>query len=478
MIATPFILIIFGATGDLAHRKLIPALLRLYKNHTLPDDFYIIGFSRRIWSDKQFRESFANNVTDSVWDSFAEHLTYQAGTFEHEVGYDGLVKKLSEIDAKIGACVTRIFYLATPPENYEIILNNLAKTKLSEGCGQGSTQWTRIAVEKPFGKDIGTAKLLDKKLADIFEERQIFRVDHYLGKETVQNLLVFRFANSIFEPIWNYQYVDHIQLTLAEKKGIGGRGKFFDGVGLLRDVGQNHLMQLLASVSMDMPKSFHREDVRDARARAISSIQCIPPEEVARFVVRGQYEFYTIEPEVAIDSETETFIAAKFFVNNSRFKGVPFYLRAGKKLERDSVTISLIFKQTCHLLFKEIGCPEEGNVLTIRIQPDEGLYFKIIAKKPGTKLELETAEMHFSYSEAFGTQGAQAYERLLHDIITGDQMLFNRSDELVSSWEFITNILDGWRKYSPPLEIYRQGSNGPNSANALLAQDGRKWVHL
>lgn len=493
MLTTPFILVLFGATGDLAHARLIPALFSLFKEKQLPETFYIIGFARRVISDKEFSDLFSlerdprlhedkSEVTskthkdDSAWGEFVKHLSYQSGKFEEAAGYRELIEKLEKIDHDLGACVTRIFYLATPPSHYENILDNLRLTKLSEGCGQGSTKWTRIGIEKPFGKDVKTAKMLEKKLSDIFEERQIFRVDHYLGKETVQNLLVFRFANSIFEPIWNKDYIDHVQLTWMEKEGLSRRGKFFDGVGLLRDVGQNHLMQLLASVVMEMPKSFQKEEVRNARVSAIQSIECIRPEMVVKNVVRGQYEGYTTEPDVNRHSQTETYIAAKFFINSPRFAGVPFYMRAGKATGKNIVKISIIFKQTCHILFKEIGCPEEGNVLTIRIQPNEGLYFKIIAKKPGTDLALETAEMHFSYNEAFGTQGAEAYSRLLRDIITGDQMLFNRSDELVSSWEFITDILEGWKRYNPPIEIYKKGTMGPDRSDDLLAQDKRKWL--
>lgn len=472
----PFILVLFGATGDLAHIKLIPALFTLFKEKKFSEQFFIIGFARRSFSDEAFANLFTQFADDPEWKNFTAHLSYQSGTFEDEKGYTELIGRLEGIDKAIGACVTRIFYLATPPNNYETILENLKNTKLSEGCGQGSSKWTRIAIEKPFGKDIETAKMLDQKLGTIFEERQIFRVDHYLGKETIQNLLVFRFANSIFDPVWNKEYIDHVQITWTEKKGIEGRGAFFDGTGLLRDVGQNHLMQFVAATVMDMPKSFQKEDVRDARAKAIHAVQCINPKTVADYVVRGQYEGYKEEAHVADNSETETYIAAKFFVDTPRFSGVPFYLRAGKALKESTATISLVFKQTCHLLFKEVGCPEEGNILTIRIQPNEGLFFRIIAKTPGTQLALETAEMHFSYHEQFGTHGADAYQKLLLDILAGDQMLFNRSDELRSSWQFITSILEGWKKFNPPLFIYPKESTGPKEADALLEMDGRKWI--
>lgn len=473
---SPFVLVIFGATGDLAHNKLIPALFSLYRNKQLPDDFFIFGFARRELTDDAFAELFDQFKNDEQWAAFTRHLHYQQGLFDETKGYEELVGKLEELDKKMGACITRVFYLATPPANYNTILDNLRTTKLSEGCGQGSNKWTRIAIEKPFGKDLETARLLDKKLAEIFEERQIFRVDHYLGKETVQNMLVFRFANGIFDPIWNKDYIDNVQITFAEKKGIEGRGKFFDGVGTLSDVGQNHLMQLLAGVGMDMPQSFSKEGVRDARAKALSAIACIEPEKVAENVVRGQFVGYTDEPDVNADSKTETFVAMKFFLNTPRFTGVPFYVRAGKDMPENLVEVSLVFKQTCHILFREIGCPEEGNILKIRIQPNEGISIQLIAKVPGSQLQLGTTNMHFSYAEQYGTQGIDAYEKVLVDIFQAEQMLFNRSDELESSWSFIQKIQEGWKNPDVPLYTYEPGTWGPKEADELIEKDGRKWV--
>lgn len=473
---SPFVLVIFGATGDLAHNKLIPALFSLYRNKQLPDDFFIFGFARRELTDDAFAKLFDQFKNDEQWAAFTRHLHYQQGLFDETKGYEELVGKLEELDKKMGACITRVFYLATPPANYNTILDNLRATKLSEGCGQGSNKWTRIAIEKPFGKDLETARLLDKKLAEIFEERQIFRVDHYLGKETVQNMLVFRFANGIFDPIWNKDYIDNVQITFAEKKGIEGRGKFFDGVGTLSDVGQNHLMQLLAGVGMDMPQSFSKEGVRDARAKALSAIACIEPEKVAENVVRGQFVGYTDEPDVNADSKTETFVAMKFFLNTPRFTGVPFYVRAGKDMPENLVEVSLVFKQTCHILFREIGCPEEGNILKIRIQPNEGISIQLIAKVPGSQLQLGTTNMHFSYAEQYGTQGIDAYEKVLVDIFQAEQMLFNRSDELESSWSFIQKIQEGWKNPDVPLYTYEPGTWGPKEADELIEKDGRKWV--
>lgn len=473
--SSPFVLVIFGATGDLARNKMFPALLRLYKNNLLGDTFYIVGFSRRELSDDQFREFIKKEL--KVEDSdFFKNVYYQQGMFGEENGYQALIKKLKTFDDEVGACITRIFYLATPPDNYETILDNLESTKLSEGCGQGSNKWTRIAIEKPFGKDLQTAQMLDKKLSEIFEEKQIFRVDHYLGKETVQNMIAFRFANGIFEPVWNKEYIDHVQITMSESTGVGSRGMFYDGVGALRDVGQNHLMQLVAAVAMEQPKSFSREDIRDARANVIKAIACIDSNEVQNYVVSGQYQGYKEEKSVASDSNTETYIAMKFFVDTPRFAGIPFYVRAGKKMRENRAEINIVFKQVCHILFKEVGCPEEGNVLTIRIQPDEGIRFRVIVKKPGSKMSLQTVNMEFTYKEEFGENGVDAYERILLDIISGDQMLFNRSDELESSWTFITNILKGWKDQSSRPIMYEQGSNGPKEANELIEKDNRKWI--
>lgn len=475
---TPFIMVIFGATGDLVQNKLIPALFSLFKEKHLPDEFFVVGFSRRDFKEEEFQNYFEAQKIDPEWKNFAKHLSYQSGSFEDEEGYKSLREKLKVIDGQMGACVTRFYYLATPPDHYQTILDNLVKTKLSEGCGYssadyGKSTWTRVVIEKPFGKDLETARNLDKKLAEIFEEKQIFRVDHYLGKETVQNMLAFRFANGIFEPVWNKSYIDHVQITFAEDAGIGTRGKFFDGIGELRDIAQNHLMQLLAAVAMEQPKSFTKEDLRDARAKVIDSLE-VSKEE--KSVVKGQYKDYVLEKNVMPKSQTETFVAMKMFVNTPRFEGVPFYVRAGKKMPKEVVEISVVFIQTCHILFKEFGCPEIGNVITFRIQPNEGISLRFIAKKPGAKLGLDSVDMKFNYKEDFGTSGLEAYQRVLLDIFAGDQMLFNRSDELESSWRLITEILKKWEKEKEQIQIYDPSTWGPEEARDLIEKDGRKWI--
>ncbi|MDO8620688.1 MAG: glucose-6-phosphate dehydrogenase [Candidatus Levybacteria bacterium] len=483
-----FVMVIFGATGDLAQNKLIPSLFSLFKQKQLPTDFFIVGFSRRELSDSDFGSYFKALQDKEGWNEFAKHLSYQKGSFDDISGYSELIDKLKKLDDKIGACVTRFFYLATPPDHYQNILKFLRETKLSEGCGphfaplsgasrsKQESKWTRIIIEKPFGKDLETAKALDMKLSEVFEEKQIFRVDHYLGKETMQNIIAFRFANGIFEPVWNKNFIDHVQITWAEEQGVKERGNFFDGVGLLRDVGQNHLMQLVTAVAMESPKSFSKEGVRDARAEVIKKIRCVESSEVSKNIVRGQYENYRSEKNVAKNSNTETFVAMKIFVDTDRMAGVPFYIRMGKKMPKNLVEISVVFIQTCHILFKEYGCPEIGNVLVFRIQPDEGINLRVIAKKPGAKLSLGTVNMNFSYEDQFRTNGADAYEKVLLDIFAGDQMLFNRSDELESSWEFITKILKGWANLGVEPLKYKAGTWGPEEAEALIEKDGRKWI--
>jgi glucose-6-phosphate 1-dehydrogenase len=472
--SSPFIMIIFGATGDLAKHKLIPALFSMYKQGVLPKEFFVVGFSRRDISLQEFHEYFEMGNENKQWNNFVKHLFYQQGSFEEDLGYLELSKMLKDIDTKLNACITRFYYLATPPDHYQTILNKLVSTKLSEGCGYqsteyGKTNWTRIIIEKPFGKDLETARNLDRRLSEIFDEKQIFRVDHYLGKETVQNMLAFRFANGIFEPVWNKNLIDHVQITFAEKDGIGTRGKFFDGVGELRDVAQNHLMQLIAAVSMEQPVSFTKEGLRDERAKVIDAIRVSDSQ-----VVMGQYKEYKAEKDVQPDSNTDTFVAMKLFVNTPRFSGIPFYVRVGKKMPKEVIEVSVVFKQNCHILFKEYGCPEIGNVITFRIQPDEGISLRFIAKTPGAKLGLESVDMKFNYRESFGTRGLDAYEKILMDVLAGDQMLFNRSDELESSWELIASILEKWDGGN--VKAYQSNCWGPKESGELIEKDGRKWL--
>ncbi len=461
---SPFVMIIFGATGNLSHSKLIPGLFSLYKQKMLPADFSIIGYSRRDLDDGEFTASFEDLKNQEGWGEFAEHVYYQSGTFEKKDGYIKLIEKLKRVDERMGGRITRFFYLATPPVHYQDILEKLVSTKLSEAS-------SRIIIEKPFGRDLETARSLDEKLSKIFEEKQIFRVDHYLGKETVQNILAFRFANGIFEPVWSNKHIEHVQITWAEKEGIENRGNFFDGIGMVRDVIQNHIMQLVSAVAMDQPRSFTKEDIRNERAKVVSSVSLAKDS----LIVRGQYEGYQNEEEVEKGSQTETFTAMKLQVNTPRFEGVPFYVRAGKKMQKDVIEISVVFIQTCHILFKEYGCPEIGNVIAFRIQPNEGISLRFIAKKPGAKLALEPVNMKFDYKEGFGTTGLDAYEKILLDIFAGDQILFSRSDEIQSSWSLLDNVLKNWRN-EKNITIYPAGSWGPPAANNLIEKDNRRWI--
>lgn len=469
---SPFSLVIFGATGDLTQKKLVPALFTLYREKLFPKDFLIIGLSRRAIVKKEFFTLIQSTVArrkkynEQEWKDFTTHIVYVQGNFEDQEAYQIIRSSLN--------LPNTMLYLATPPKYYEVILNNISKSGLARKNESG---WTRILIEKPFGKDLETAQMLDSKLDTLFKEDQIYRIDHYLGKETVQNIIAFRFANGIFDPVWNANYLDHVQITLSEKEGIGPRGAFYDGVGQLRDMTQSHLMQLIAMVAMESPRSFSADGVWKARAAAISAIRCIQPYEVSKNVLRGQYKGYQLEKNVAHYSETETFVALKLYVDTPRFKNVPFYVRAGKAMKEDVVEISLVFKQVCHILFKEVGCPEEGNILTMRIQPDEGINLRFIAKEPGHEMKLSAINMAFTYASEFKSKEVvDAYERVLQDAFLGDQMLFNKSDELVSSWRFITEILKGWKAGKSGLISYTKGSWGPGEANELIERDGRKWI--
>jgi len=466
----PFVLVIFGATGDLAHTRLIPGLLSLYNKKMLPDEFYILGFSRREYSEGEFKKSFEELEEKEEWDSFSKHIMYLRGTFEEEKGYQDLIEKLNSIDEKMGTCLTRFFYLATPPKNYSEILDNMVSTKLSDSCGHEGHSPTKVIIEKPFGKDFQHSKALEEKLSGSFAEEQIFRVDHYLGKETVQNILAFRFANSIFEPVWNNKFIDHVQITWAEKEGIGNRGSFFDGVGILRDVVQNHIMQLISAVVMEQPKSFTKEDVREERAKVTGAVKLSDSR-----AVRGQYEGYLNDANVMPASQTETYTAMKLLVETERFSGVPFYIRAGKNMQRDDISISVVFIQTCHILFKEYGCPEVGNVLTFRIQPNEGISLRVIAKRPGPTLSLGTVGMRFDYKNDFGTVGLDAYEKVLLDIFSGDQTLFTRSDEIQNSWSLLDSVLKEWQN-DKNLPVYKGESWGPKEGIELIEKDNRRWL--
>lgn len=487
-LTSPFAMVIFGATGDLTKRKLIPALFHLFKKDMLPKDFFIIGFSRRNYTNEQFREYIKEHfitydkkhVFDEVgWKQFEQKLSYQIGDFDEPKGYLELIDKLKTLDDTLHACVPRFFYLATPPDKYETILNYLNETKLDEGCGQGSDKWTKVMIEKPFGRSLTDAKSLDAKLSNIFKEAQIYRIDHYLAKETVQNILAFRYTNALFDPLWNKKYIDHVQITIAETLGVETRGNFYEGVGALRDMAQSHLLELMAAVAMK-PQTYTSEGIRDARAKIIDSIQMIKPEEVAQKVVRGQYKGsqkikgYRLENSVDPHSDTETYVALKLTLDDHRWEGVPFYLRTGKRLAQKVTEIAIVLKQPGHMLFT----PDhklKPNVLIFRIEPDEGISILLNAKKTGLSNEFERIPLEFDYHKDVDLP--DAYERILLDAMRGDQTLFTRTDEVSSAWEFISNIIKGWEQSGEPtFPNYEPGSWGPDEANKLIEKDGRAWL--
>lgn len=499
----PFAMVIFGATGDLTAKKLAPALYNLVAEKFLPASpaggpkkFFIVGFGRRQMHSEMFRDSlkqsllsyFKKDFDEAVWDRLSQNIYYQQGVFEEKEPYQKLADLLSSFDKEIGACIVRYFYLATPPQYYSTILTHLDNSKLSEGCGQGSNKWTRVLIEKPFGRDADSAHALEIQLAKTFEEKQIYRIDHYLGKEAIQNIIAFRFANGIFEPVWNKDFIDHVQITMAESGGVERRIGFYEGVGALRDVMQNHMLAMLALVAMEQPLNFSADSVRRARSAAIMSIKLFEEDEVDRYVVRGQYDSgvikgekatgYRNEEKVAKNSKTETFAAMKVFLQGDRWRGVPWYLRTGKRMAKDTVEISIVFKQTCHILFREIGCPEEGNILTLRISPNPGIGVRFIVKPPGHEFKLRATDMDFSYKKSFKKdKEIDAYEHILEEVFKGDQMLFNESLEMSASWRIVNVILKHWEK-DPRVAFpnYKAGSWGPKEADELIEKDGRHWL--
>ena len=508
---SPFVMVIFGATGDLTARKLMPALYNLLNDKILPERFFVVGFARRPMGSEEFRHLMREAVTKELrtknlelrtWQKLEKNLYYQQGYFEDKNPYKQLINLLKTFDDEIGACITRFFYLATPPQNYSAILAHLDSSKLSEGCGQGSKKWTRVLIEKPFGKDLETSKKLEEQLSSTFEERQIYRIDHYLAKETIQNLLAFRFANGIFEPIWNRSYIDHIQITLAESGGVGNRGAFYEGVGAIRDVAQNHLMAMLAYTTMEEPQNMSADAIRTERVKALKSVRKFTLDDVKNNIVRGQYgsenlelktknqglkiennkmmKAYREEANVDPKSNTETFIALKLFIDNNRWRGVPFYLRTGKRLAKSEARISIQFKKPHNKIFSEFDrdiAHSHFNVLTFRVQPKEGISLQMLAKKPGLGYSLRNVKMDFSYEKEFGSKIFDSYERLLIDCMRADQTLFATGEGFRITWSRVSYIMDAWKKIDPPkFPNYSAGSWGPAQAEDLIETDGRHWL--
>jgi glucose-6-phosphate 1-dehydrogenase len=491
----PNTLVIFGATGDLTHRKLMPALYNLARANLLPPGFSVIAFARRPYSDDRFREEMLSAVNrfsragpaqPDVWDRFAQGIFYLQSDFSDPEGYQRLARLLAHVDEERGTCGNRLFYLATPPDAYPEIIQRLGETGLAKN-GEDKGCWGRIIIEKPFGHDLKSARELNRQVLEVFHEDQVYRIDHYLGKETVQNILVFRLANGIFEPLWNRRYVDHVQITMAESIGIEGRGAYYDKAGVLRDVFQNHMMQLLSLLAMEPPISFEANYVRDEKVKVLKAIRPFSPEAVNHCTVRGQYgpgivegepvPGYRQEKNVAPASVTETFVAVKLWVDTWRWADVPFYLRSGKRLPKRATEISIHFKQAPLLLFgQHVSDEMKPNLLVLKIQPDEGISLRFGAKIPGPTIHVQPVNMDFRYGTAFGAESPDAYERLLLDCMLGDSTLFARGDEVEAAWALVTNILEGWEQGPPPeFPNYSAGTWGPQAAHDFMARDGRAW---
>jgi glucose-6-phosphate 1-dehydrogenase len=489
----PCSIVIFGATGDLTHRKLIPALYNLAADGDLPPAVAIIGFARREKNDEQFRaeleeatRKFSRQaVRDEIWKTFAQSIFYHQSEFGDEAGYEALAKRLDKIDKECGTRGNRLFYFAAAPDQFEPILKHLKAADLNETC-KGS--WARVIVEKPFGTDLASARELNRIVRSSFAEEQTYRIDHFLGKETAQNILVLRFANAIFAPLWNTHYIDHVQITAAETLGVEGRAGFYERAGALRDMVQNHLLQLLCLVAMEPPMDLSADSIRDEKVKVVRSLRRFAQSEVAANVVRGQYTEgaingkpvvgYRQEPNVKPDSETETFVALRLFVDDWRWADVPIYMRVGKRLPKSATEISIHFKKAPAVLFnKDLT---DQNVLVIRIQPDEGIALRIHAKVPGASFRVEPVKMDFHYGTSFGKASPEAYERLLLDAMSGDATLFARRDEVEEAWAFIDVIEHAWaaKKDAPGLFFYPVGSWGPEEADDLLARDGHAWRRL
>lgn len=490
-------MVIFGATGDLMVRKLLPAIYHLLEQGVIQEKFFIVGVARRPFSDSEFRNLMKEGIRklgkveirEEIWEKLEQNLYYQQGMFEDEKPYLDLVTRLKTFDAEIGACITRFFYLATPPQHYSSIITNLDKAKLDEGCGQGSSRWTRVLIEKPFGTNMETAAQLEKQLTETFESKQIYRIDHYLAKETVQNMLAFRFANRSLEAVWNKENIDHVQITLFESGGIGNRGKFYDEVGALRDVAQNHLFAMLAYTAMEEPKSLAAEDIRAERVKVLSCLCCIDGNNVRENVVRGQYGSATIndrkyngfreEKDINPESVTETYVAFKLFIDNDRWRGVPFYFRTGKRMKQSVVRIDIQFKKPTTSLFSQYTkvTDAHANILTFRIQPKEGITLRFFAKTPELSYALEPVDMDFSYSNSFKREITDSYEKLFIDAMTGDQTLFATGAGFAITWKLANSILNAWKQMpKPEFPNYEPGSWGPGEADELIRRDGRHWL--
>jgi len=488
----PFTLVIFGASGDLTRRKLVPALWSLYAGRTLPEPFAIIGSARSEVSTDEFRRRMREAVHEfarvkppsaNVWDRFASSLSYVNGNPADPALYGSLERALRDIEKARPGAANRLFYLATPPSLYDTVVENLGASGLARPQGG----WTRVIVEKPFGHDYESARTLNSRLGQVFREEQIYRIDHYLGKETVQNLLVLRFANGIFEPLWNRSHVAEIQITVAETIGVETRGAYYEEAGALRDMMQNHLLQLLCLIALEPPVTFDAGPVHDEKNKVMRAIRPIDPRKVDEVALRGQYgpgfvggkqvPGYRQEKGVAQDSQTETYAALRLTVDNWRWAGVPFYLRTGKRLAKRVSEIAIRFHRTPHMIFhRDPAGGVDPNELVIRIQPDEGVALTVAAKVPGPDLKLLPVGLDFRYGEVFGAEPPEAYERLLLDAVHGDSTLYARADWVEQAWALLGPVLDAWAHDGAPAPyLYESGSWGPAEADSFIARDGGSW---
>lgn len=474
-------IIIFGASGDLTQRKLIPSLFSLFVKNKAPKDFQIIGFGGTQFSNEEFRTHLLNGlvqyantkIINKQWELFKEHLYYQRGRYTNQSDFKNLSIFLDDSEQSVAH---RLYYMSIPPNLFPDIITNLESTNQLKENGN----WRRVVVEKPFGTDLASARKLNEQIHKVLKEDQIYRIDHYLGKETVQNIMFTRFANTIFEPLWNRNYIDSVQITVAEKVGVGHRAGYYDGVGVLRDMFQNHLLQLVTLIAMEPPASFNADALRNEKVKVLSAIQPINKENITRNTVLAQYIGYCDEPEVKDDSPTPTFAALRLYINNWRWQGVPFYLRSGKNMALKQTQIVIRFKNPPLTMFPmPPGQQIKPNLLILDIQPGEGVHLRFEAKSPDTLSETRSVDMEFHYDETFGSTAIpEAYERLLLDALQGDASLYTRADEVEMAWSLIDPIIEYWEnQQAPPIATYSPGSWGPPEADDLLQQDGRWWLH-
>jgi glucose-6-phosphate 1-dehydrogenase len=487
-IAGPCGMVLFGVTGDLSRKKIMPAIYDLANRGLLPPGFSLVGFARRDWADQDFAQIVHDSVKEhartefreEVWKQLAEGFRFVPGNFDDDVAFDQLRRTIEELDQLRGTAGNFAFYLAIPPGFFGDVVGQLKEHGLAQPP-EGS--WRRVVVEKPFGHDLKSARELNRILNDVFPPESVFRIDHYLGKETVQNILAMRFANEMFEPLWNSNYVDHVQITMAEDVGIGGRAGYYDGIGAARDVIQNHLLQLMSLVAMEEPTSFDAESLRIEKQKVLSSVEL--PRRLDLTTARGQYTAgwaggrkvigYLEEEGIKRSSTTETFAAIKLLVDTRRWAGVPFYLRTGKRLGRRVTEVAVVFKRAPHLPFSKTATEElTQNVLVVRIQPDEGMTIRFGSKVPGTAMEIRDVNMDFMYGGSFTEASPEAYERLILDVLLGDPPLFPRHEEVELSWMILDPILEHWANKGKP-DPYPAGIWGPESANKMMARDGRSW---